>query len=59
GEYKTLNLVTDYPYSAGQWILLRAGIFDYNNAVLNDMTYSGRIANSWILNGVWVSAINT
>lgn len=59
GEYKTLNLVTDYPYSAGQWILLRAGIFDYNNAVLNDMTYSGRIANSWILNGIWVSAINT
>jgi hypothetical protein len=58
GEYRTFNLVTDIPYSDGQWILLRAGILDVDDVVLGDMTYYGRITNSWILRGVFVSAIN-
>jgi hypothetical protein len=58
GEYRTFNLVTNLPYSAGQWILLRAGIFDVQDVVLDDMTYGSGIENSWILRGVWVSAFN-
>ena len=58
GENRTFNLVTDIPYSDGQWILLRAGILDVDDVVLDDMTYYGRITNSWILRGVFVSAIN-
>jgi hypothetical protein len=58
GEYRTFNLVTDIPYSAGQWVLMRTGIFDVQDVVLDDMTYSSSIKNSWRLNGVWVSSIN-
>jgi hypothetical protein len=58
GEYRTFNLATDLSYSAGQGILLRAGIFNFDNVVLGNMTYHGRIKNSWILHGVWVSAFN-
>jgi hypothetical protein len=57
GQYINFNLVTDIPYSAGQWVLLSAGIFDVQDVVLDDMTYSAEIKNSWRLNGVWVSAI--
>jgi hypothetical protein len=58
GQHIALNLVTDIPYSAGQGVLLSAGIVDFNDAVLNDMSHGGGIENSWMLRGVWVSAIN-
>lgn len=58
GEYRTFNLVTNIPYPAGQWILLRAGILNVDHVLLDDMSYRGTIENSWLLRGVWVSAIN-
>jgi hypothetical protein len=58
GEYRTYNLVTDVPYSAGQWVPIRAGILDIQDGVCDDMSFFGEIKNRWILLGVWVSAIN-
>jgi hypothetical protein len=58
GEYRTFNLVTDHTYSAGEWTRMRTGIFDVQDGICNDMTFFGDINSSWILTGVWVSAIN-
>jgi hypothetical protein len=58
GEYRTFNLVTDIPYSAGQWTRMRTGIFDVQDGDCDDMSFFGDIKNTWILTGVWVSAIN-
>jgi hypothetical protein len=57
-EYRTFNLVTDIPYSAGQWVPIRAGILDVEDAVCDDMSFFGEIKNSWILRGVYVSVIS-
>jgi hypothetical protein len=58
GQHITFNFATSFPYSAGQWILLTAGIVDLQVAVLDDMSNGTSIKNSWMLRGVWVSAIN-
>jgi len=58
GEYRTFNLITDITYSAGQWIRMATGIYDVQDAVVDDMAYFSEIKNSWILRGVWVSAIS-
>jgi hypothetical protein len=58
GEYRVFNLVSHGSFSAGQWVPIKAGILDYQDAVLDDMGFVGEIKNSWILHGVWVSAFN-
>ena len=58
GEYRSYNLVTNNSHSAGEWILLRAGILDYQSAVMDDMTYYGKITNNWMINSIFVSAVN-
>lgn len=57
-EYRTFNLVSGIPYSAGQWVPIKAGILDVQDAVCDDMSFFGDIKNSWILHGVWVSVFN-
>jgi hypothetical protein len=58
GEYKTFNLVSDVSYSVGQWVLIRAGLFDSQDAVVNDMGFFGEIKNRWMTNGIFVSVVN-
>lgn len=58
GEYRVFNLVSHGSFSAGQWVPIKAGILDYQDATLDDMGFIGEIKNSWILHGFWVSAFN-
>jgi hypothetical protein len=58
GEYKTFNLISDVSYPVGQWILIKTGLFDYQDAVVNDMGFVGEIKNRWMTNGIFISVVN-
>jgi hypothetical protein len=57
GQYQYCHFTSQFDFAAGDWVLLRVGINDNQDAVVNDTTVGLEIKNSWILRHVYVSNI--
>jgi hypothetical protein len=58
GQYKYPHFVSSRAYSAGEWVLMIAGINDTQTLVVNDMEAFGYISSSWIVRKLAISAIS-
>ena len=58
GQYKYPHFVSSRPYSAGEWVLMVAGLNDTQSLVVNDMEAFSDISSSWIVRKLAISAIS-
>ena len=58
GQYRYPHFVSNRAYSAGEWVLMIAGINDTQTLVVNDMEAFGDISSSWIVRKLAISAIS-
>jgi hypothetical protein len=59
GEFRYCHFVSQFDFAAGDWVLLRVGIQDNQDSVVNDMRVGLETKNSWVLRHVYVSNIHS
>ncbi|HEY7079673.1 MAG TPA: hypothetical protein VH500_08230 [Nitrososphaeraceae archaeon] len=57
GEYQYCHFISNFDLSAGDWVLMRVGITDLQDAVVDDVGPVLELVNSWILRKVAITAI--